>query len=108
MANTFKNFKSKNVGTSAATIYTCPSATQTTIIGLSLANTSASPITTDVYITSGGTDFFLIKSGVVPVGGTLVIVGGEQKVVLEAADVLKALTSAASSADVVCSLLEIT
>jgi hypothetical protein len=50
----------------------------------------------------------LIKSGVVPVGGSLVIVGGDQKVVLEAADVLKALTSAASSADGVASLLEIT
>ena len=108
MANTFKNFKSKNVGTSAVTVYTCPSLTQTTLIGSSVANTSASPITTDVYITSGGTDFFLIKSGVVPVGGSLVIVGGEQKVVLEAADALKALTSAASSADVICSLLEIT
>ena len=108
MANTFKNYLSKNIGTSAATIYTCPSATQTTLIGLSIANTSASPITTDVYITSGGTDYYLIKSGVVPVGGSLVIVGGDQKVVLEAADVLKSLTSAASSADGVASLLEIT
>jgi hypothetical protein len=107
MPNTFKNFKSKDVGTSAATVYTCPSATQTTVIGLSVANTSASPITTDVYITSGGTDFFLIKSGVVPVGGTLVIVGGDQKVVLEAADALKLVTSAASSADAVASVLEI-
>jgi hypothetical protein len=60
-----------------------------------------------VYITSGGTDFFLIKSGVVPVGGTLVIVGGDQKVVLEAADALKLVTSAASSADAVASVLEI-
>jgi hypothetical protein len=108
MANTFKNYLSKNIGTSAATIYTCPAATQTTLIGLSIANTSASPITTDVYITSGGVDYYLIKSGVVPVGGSLVIVGGDQKVVLEAADVLKALTSAASSADGVASLLEIT
>lgn len=108
MANTFKNYLSKNIGTSAATIYTCPAATQTTLIGLSIANTSASPITTDVYITSGGTDYYLIKSGVVPVGGSLVIVGGDQKVVLEAADVLKALTSAASSADGIASLLEIT
>ena len=108
MANTFKNFLSKNIGTSAATIYTCPSATQTTLIGLSIANTSASPITTDVYITSGGVDYYLIKSGVVPVGGSLVIVGGDQKVVLEASDVLKALTSAASSADGIASLLEIT
>jgi hypothetical protein len=36
-----------------------------------------------------------------------VVVGGDQKVVLEAADVLKVLTSAASSADVVASVLEI-
>ena len=107
MANTFKNYFSKNVGTSAATVYTCPSATQTTVIGLSVANTSASPITTDVYITSSSVDYYLIKSGVVPVGGSLVVVGGDQKVVLEAADVLKVLTSAASSADVVASVLEI-
>ncbi len=107
MANTFKNYFSKDVGTSAATVYTCPSATQTTVIGLSVANTSASPITTDVYITSSAVDYYLIKSGVVPVGGSLVVVGGDQKVVLEAADVLKVLTSAASSADVVASVLEI-
>jgi hypothetical protein len=52
-------------------------------------------------------DYYLIKSGVVPVGGSLVIVGGDQKVVLEAADVLNVVTSAATSADAVCSLLEI-
>jgi hypothetical protein len=108
MANTFKSYPSKNVGTSAATIYTCPSATQTTLIGLSVANTSASPITTDAYITRSAVDYYLIKSGVVPVGGALVIVGGEQKVVLEPSDVLKVVTSAATSADVACSLLEIT
>ena len=108
MANTFKNFLSKNVGTSAATVYTCPAATQTTIIGLSVANTTASPITCDAYLTSSAVDYYLIKSGVVPVGGALVVVGGDQKVVLEATDVLKVVTSAATSADVVCSLLEIT
>jgi hypothetical protein len=108
MANTFKSYPSKNVGTSAATIYTCPSATQTTLIGLSVANTSASPITADAYVTRSAVDYYLIKSGVVPVGGTLVIVGGEQKVVLEPSDVLKVVTSAATSADVACSLLEIT
>jgi hypothetical protein len=108
MANTFKNSFSKSVGTSAATVYTAPSATQTTLIGLSVANTTTSPITCDAYITSSATDYYLIKSGVVPVGSSLVVVGGDQKVVLEAADALKVVTSAASSADVVCSLLEIT
>lgn len=107
MANTFKNFLSKSVGTSPATIYTCPSATQTTVIGLSVANITASPITADVYLTSSAVDYYLVKSSVVPVGGALVVVGGDQKVVLEAADVLKVVTSAATSGDVVASVLEI-
>jgi hypothetical protein len=89
MANTFKNSFSKNVGTSPVTVYTAPSSTQTTLIGFSVANVTTSPITCDAYITSSATDYYLIKSGVVPVGGSLVIVGGDQKVVLEAADVLK-------------------
>ena len=108
MANLFKSFPSKNVGTSPATVYTCPLATQTTLIGLSVANTSASPITTDAYVTRSAVDYYLVKTATVAVGGSLVIVGGDQKVVLEPADVLKVVTSAASSADCFASLLEIT
>jgi hypothetical protein len=108
MANNFKSNLNKNVGTSAATIYTCPAATQTTLIGLSVANTSASPITTDAYITRSAVDYYLIKTATVPVGGALVVVGGDQKVVLEVGDVLKVVNSAASSGDVVASYLEIT
>lgn len=108
MPNTFKSSANKNVGTSAATVYTCPSATQTTLIGLSVANTSTSPITTDAFITRSAVDYYLIKTATVPVGGALVIVGGDQKVVLQVGDVLKVVTSTASSADVFASLLEIT
>lgn len=108
MANTFKSNLNKNVGTSPATVYTCPAATQTTLIGLSVANTSASPITTDAYITRSAVDYYLIKTATVPVGGALVIVGGDQKVVLQVGDVLKVVNSAASSGDVAASYLEIT
>jgi hypothetical protein len=108
MPNTFKSNLNKNVGTSPATIYTCPASTQTTLIGLSVANITTSPITADVYITRSAVNYYLIETAVVPVGGSLVVVGGDQKVVLQAADVLVALTSAASSADVVASYLEIT
>jgi hypothetical protein len=107
MANTFKNQFSKSVGTSAATIYTTPSATQTTIIGMTIGNIIASPITVDVYVTSSSVDYYLVKGATVPVGGSLVPIGGEQKLVLEAADVLKVVSSAATSADVIVSLLEI-
>jgi hypothetical protein len=107
MANTFKSYFSKNVGTSPATVYTCPTATQTTIIGLSMANTSASPITTDAYVTRSAVNYYLIKAATVPVGGTLVIVGGDQKVVLQDADVLVVVNSVATSGDCAASLLEI-
>ena len=108
MPNTFKSFANKNVGTSAATVYTCPSATQTTLIGLSMANTSSSPITTDAYITRSAVNFYLVRGATVPVGGSLVIVGGDQKVVLQTSDVLSVVNSAATSGDCFASLLEIT
>jgi hypothetical protein len=108
MANTFTSYVNKNVGTSAATVVTVGAATQTTIIGLSFANTTASPITADAYITRSAVDYYLIKGATVPVGSSLVVVGADQKVVLITSDVLKVVTSAASSADVVTSVLNIT
>ena len=57
MANTFTSYVNKDVGTSPATVVTVGAGTQTTIIGLSFANTSSSPITADAYITRSGTDY---------------------------------------------------
>ena len=108
MANTFVNYLAKNVGTSAVTVHTGASATQTTVIGLLCANTSASPVTVDVYITQSAVDYYLVKGATVPTGGSLVVVGGDQKVVLEASDELKVISSAANSIDVVAASLEIT
>ena len=109
MANTFKIKTDAGVGTGAATIYTCPSATQTTIIGLSVANIIASQITVDVQLENNdGDNIYLVKAAPIPVGSALVVVGGDQKVVMEASDVLKVTTNTASSGDVALSILEIT
>jgi len=108
MANTFKNAISAAVGTSQASVYTVPSATTTTCIGLTVANRTASSITVDVEVTdtSASTSVFLVKSATVPAGGALVPIGGDQKVVLETTDIIKVTSSAASSADVIVSVLE--
>jgi hypothetical protein len=106
--NTFTSYVNKNVGTSASTVVTVGAATQCTVIGLAVANTTASPITTDVYVTRSAVDYYLIKGATVPVGSSLVVVGGDQKVVMITSDALKVVTSAASSADVVTSVLNIT
>ena len=109
MANTFKIKTDTAVGTSPATIYTSPSSTQTTIIRLSVANIVASQITVDVQLENNdGDNIYLVKAAPVPVGSALVVVGGDQKVVMEASDVLKVTTNTASSGDVALSILEIT
>jgi hypothetical protein len=108
MANVFTSYLNQNVGTSAATVVTVGGGTQTTVIGMSTANTTTSPVNVSAYITRSATDYYLIKNATVPVGSSLVIVGGDQKVVLVASDVLKVVSSAASSLDVVTSVLNIT
>ena len=94
----------KNV-TSTATTLRVASAT-TTIIGLTLANTTVNEITMDVFITRSAVDYYLVKGAPIPPNGTLVAVGGSQKVVLNASDTLKAQSSAATSADALLSVLE--
>lgn len=107
MPNTFKNYITANVGTSATTVLTGATGAQTTVIGMTVANTTTSNITVSVTLTSGATTVFLVKNASVPVGGSLVPVGGDQKVVVEASDVIQVQSSAATSVDVIVSVLEI-
>ena len=114
MANSFLSETDTAVGTSPASIYTCPASTETTIIGLSISNIVTSQILIDVVLdasgrTSGAEDsLYLIKAAPIPVGSSIVVVGGDQKVVMEPGDVLKVTSDTASSADVVMSHLDIT
>ena len=43
----------------------------------------------------------------IPAGSTVVLVGGDQKVVMQEGELLKVKSSAASSVDVIMSILEI-
>lgn len=108
MANTFKNAVSSAVGTSQTSVYTVPSATTTTVIGLTIANIHNAAITVDIQVTdaSASTTVYLLKGATIPVGGGLVPIGGDQKVVLEQSDVLSVTSDTASSADVIVSVLE--
>lgn len=108
MANTFTSYVNKDVGTSAATVVTVGAATQTTVIGLCCANTTSSPVNVSAYVTRSGVDYYIVKNATVAVGGSQVFVGGDQKLVLTTADVLKVVSSAAASIDVITSVLNIT
>ena len=100
MPNTFKNYTSSSVGTSPATVYTVPASTTAVTIGLSVANTSASQITIDVQAAG----VYVVKSAPIPAGSGLSVLDG--KIILETTDTVVVTSSAATSADVILSVLE--
>lgn len=105
---TFTSYMNKNVGTAAATVVTAAAGAQTNIIGMSCANITNTAVTVSVYITRAAVDYYIVKDATVPQGGSLVPVGGDQKIVLNASDALKVVSSAATSIDVITSALVVT
>ena len=105
----FKSNVVANIGTSGSPSTVTPTVsagTTATLIGLSLANTVSTNITVSAKLNkSGGSSAFLVKDAVVLPGGALAIVGGDQKVVLEAGDTITAYASASNSADAITSFL---
>jgi len=108
MANNFASYLTKSVGTTPVALLTVAASTQTTVIGLTCANTLNASITVDVYVTRSAVDYYIIKTASLLVGSTLVCVGAEQKLVLVTGDVLKVVASVASAVDVITSVLNIT
>ena len=100
MANAFKSYQSTSI-TTEATVLTGPASTETTVIGLSIANTSSSTATVDVKLNTA----YIVKAAPIPVGGSLVVVGGDQKLVVEATVTIKVTSDV--TVDVITSTLEI-
>ena len=99
MANTFKNYIQTGV-TTETTVMTVPVATTTTIIGMTVANTSGASTTVTVKVNGAS----LVKDGDVSPGTTMVPVGGDQKVVVQAGQIVT--VTATNSVDVIISVLE--
>jgi hypothetical protein len=109
MANVFKNSIKGPASIGGLNVYTTPAATSTTVIGVNVANIASDNIYVDVEITdsSAGVTKYLVKGAVIPKGSSAVLVGGEQKVVLEASDSITVTSNVTDSADVIVSVLEI-
>jgi hypothetical protein len=107
MTNTFTNYKAKGVGTTPSTLVTAASATQTTCIGLSVSNTTTSPISVSVYVTASAVNYYIVNNATIAVGGALTLFGGDGKLVLVTGDALNIVSSTASSADAILSVLQI-
>jgi len=100
MANTFKNYTSSSVGTSAVTTYTVPASTTSVMIGCNLANTTASQVAVDVQVAG----VYLVKGAPIPANSALSVLDG--KIILETTDTVVATSDTATSVDVIVSVLE--
>ena len=103
----FKSTLTAGIGTSETAITDTVSAGTThTLIGVSIANVTTGNITADVILNkTGGSAAYMVKGAIVPVGGALVVVGGDQKLVIEEGDDVGVVSSAAASIDTVVSYL---
>lgn len=106
MANTFKSYKTKNIGTAGAYVYTVPALTKSIVIGFNVANITGSSLPVEIN---------LIKADatVVQLVGALRIDGGVtndflsgKKLVMEANEKLQVISPVNSSFDCVVSVLE--
>ena len=109
MANTFKNRTLRAVGTSPVDVGAVVAAsTQTTLIGLTLANITSGVINVTATLNDGTNTTHIVKDAPIPTGGSLILLGGDQKVVLMTGDKIIVTSNTASSVDVIMSFLEIT
>ena len=108
MAQNFRNSLTRNTGTSPVDIL--PEAlvdSYDAVVGVRLVNVHASSsISVDVYIVRSATNYYLIKSSPIPVGGSLELIDGGAKFALHDNDKIVAVSDTASSLDAIVSYVD--
>ena len=104
MAQDFERVIARNIGTSASSLLTSNS--DDALIGIRVANVVSQTIQVDVYISTGGNEYHLVKGLSIPQGSGYELIQDGSKVNLETGDVLKIKSDTASSADVWVSFID--
>ena len=76
------------------------------IIGVRCTNTSGTSVNVTVYVENSSTIYHIIKNAPIPTGGSLELIDGGSKVVLQSGDSVEAVASAASSIDIITSVVD--
>jgi hypothetical protein len=110
MANTFYRKTQANIGATATQVggYTVSSSATTICVGLSISNTTGAAVNASLHINNGNNNYYIVKNAPIAAGGTLIPVGGDQKVVLQFNDNVYVKSDTATSLDVYMSIMEIT
>jgi len=105
--NTFTRYVAKGVGTAGNVLVTAAGNTQTTVMGLTVSNTTAGTITANVFVTASAVNYFIVQNATIAAGGALALFGGDGKLVLNTGDAFTVQTNTVSSADAILSVLQI-
>ena len=105
MAQDFERVLKQNIGTSATEVRAAANSDDA-IIGMRFANKTGSAVTVDATVKNSSTSYYLIKDAPVPAGGSLELIDGGSKIVMQSGDQLYAKASASSSIDSVVSLVD--
>ena len=107
MAQNFQRTLNRNI-TLLASPQELRAATTTNdaIIGVRCTNTSGASVDITVMVVSSATDYHIIKSAPIPTGGSLELIDGGSKVVLQTGDSVEAYASVASAVDIILSVVD--
>ncbi len=107
MAQDFERTITANIDASLADIR-ATSNSDDAIVGIRLANISASQIEADVAITDNSNTVvgYIIKNVPIPAGSSLELIDGGSKIVLQSGDKLRAKSNATNSMDVIVSAVD--
>ena len=104
MAQDFRNVLVRTIGTSDTTLLA--GGNYDAVIGIRCCNILTTSITIDVYIVKGAANYYLAKDASIPPGGSIELIQGGAKIVMADGDDLYAVSSDASSLDIVTSYID--
>jgi hypothetical protein len=108
MATFFRNKVINGLGTTPTTIADSTQTSRITIIGLSICNVTDHVVKASVQLAdSSSSQGYYIKDVVVPVGQSLRVVNGGEKLVLAESNILTASCDTEGGVDVISSYVEI-
>jgi 6-phosphogluconolactonase (cycloisomerase 2 family) len=108
MASTFLRKFSSNIGNTATSVgsYTVGANTGAVVIGLTVSNTTNSELNADVTLYNGISPYYLARRMPIPSESSLVVAGGDQKVVLQAGDSIQVQTESGYGLDAIMTVME--
>ena len=107
MAQNFQRTLNNNITLLASpTELRAATTTNDAIIGVRCTNTSGVSVDVTVYVKKSSVNYYIIKAAPIPTGGSLELIDGGSKVVLQTGDSVEAYASAATSVDIILSVVD--